>query len=69
VTEPRALVEEEGMARDPRFDVLFEPVKIGPVTAPNRFYQADQRDDKRHQSGGRLGRRVQRVLFDPPEFG
>jgi dimethylamine/trimethylamine dehydrogenase len=27
------------MARDPRYDVLFEPVKIGPVTAPNRFYQ------------------------------
>lgn len=27
------------MARDPRFDVLFEPVEIGPVTAPNRFYQ------------------------------
>jgi dimethylamine/trimethylamine dehydrogenase len=26
------------MARHPRFDVLFEPVKIGPVTAPNRFY-------------------------------
>jgi len=26
------------MARLPRFDVLFEPVKIGPVTAPNRFY-------------------------------
>ncbi|MFO1122167.1 MAG: FAD-dependent oxidoreductase [Hyphomicrobiales bacterium] len=25
--------------RDARFDVLFEPVKIGPVTAPNRFYQ------------------------------
>ncbi|MGL6181002.1 MAG: NADH:flavin oxidoreductase, partial [Aestuariivirga sp.] len=25
--------------RDSRFDVLFEPVKIGPVTAPNRFYQ------------------------------
>jgi len=25
--------------RDPRHDVLFEPVKIGPVTAPNRFYQ------------------------------
>jgi len=22
-----------------RFDILFEPVKIGPVTAPNRFYQ------------------------------
>ena len=28
------------MARDPRYDVLFEPIKIGPVTAPNRFYQA-----------------------------
>ena len=27
------------MARDPRYDPLFEPVKIGPVTAPNRFYQ------------------------------
>ena len=24
--------------RNPRFDVLFEPVRIGPVTAPNRFY-------------------------------
>ncbi|MEO0752688.1 MAG: FAD-dependent oxidoreductase [Pseudomonadota bacterium] len=27
------------MARDPRYDILFEPVKIGPVTARNRFYQ------------------------------
>ncbi len=27
------------MARDPRYDVLFEPVQIGPVTAKNRFYQ------------------------------
>ena len=26
-------------ARDPRFDVLFERVQIGPVTLPNRFYQ------------------------------
>ena len=25
--------------RDPRFDILFEPVTIGPVTAKNRFYQ------------------------------
>jgi dimethylamine/trimethylamine dehydrogenase len=25
--------------RDPRYDPLFEPIKIGPVTAPNRFYQ------------------------------
>src|ERR1700757_1521600 len=27
------------MARNPRYDLLFEPLKIGPVTAPNRFYQ------------------------------
>jgi dimethylamine/trimethylamine dehydrogenase len=25
--------------RDPRYDVLFEPVRIGPLTAKNRFYQ------------------------------
>ena len=25
--------------RDPRYDVLFEPVQIGPVTARNRFFQ------------------------------
>ena len=27
------------MTRDPRYDVLFEPVRIGPVVAKNRFYQ------------------------------
>jgi dimethylamine/trimethylamine dehydrogenase len=27
------------MARDPRYDILFEPLQIGPVRAPNRFYQ------------------------------
>lgn len=27
------------MSRDPRYDVLFEPIRIGPVTARNRFYQ------------------------------
>ena len=25
--------------RDPRYDILFEPVRIGPLTARNRFYQ------------------------------
>ncbi|MES0823916.1 FAD-dependent oxidoreductase [Ruegeria sp. SCP11] len=25
--------------RDPRYDILFEPMKIGPHTAKNRFYQ------------------------------
>ena len=27
------------VSRDPRYDVLFEPVRIGPVVAKNRFYQ------------------------------
>jgi hypothetical protein len=27
------------MARDPGYDILFEPVRIGPVTAKNRFYR------------------------------
>src|SRR3984957_1196565 len=26
-------------AVNPRYAVLFDPVRIGPVTAPNRFYQ------------------------------
>ena len=25
--------------KDSRYDILFDPIKIGPVTAPNRFYQ------------------------------
>ncbi len=28
------------MSRDPRYDILFEPVVIGPKTMKNRFYQA-----------------------------
>jgi dimethylamine/trimethylamine dehydrogenase len=27
------------MTRDSRYDILFEPIKIGPVITPNRFYQ------------------------------
>jgi len=27
------------MSRNPHYDILFEPIQIGPVTAPNRFYQ------------------------------
>ena len=27
------------MARDKRYDILFEPLPIGPVVAKNRFYQ------------------------------
>jgi hypothetical protein len=42
------------MARNPRYDILFEPVRIGPVTARNRFYQVP------HCTG---------VGYDLPEFG
>lgn len=28
------------MPRDPRYDILFQPLKIGPQTMKNRFYQA-----------------------------
>ena len=34
-----AWVRKFGSAREPRFDVLFEPVKIGPISAKNRFFQ------------------------------
>ena len=27
------------MGRDPRYDILYEPVPLGPVTLKNRFYQ------------------------------
>jgi len=27
------------MPRDPKYDCLFEPVRIGPKTLKNRFYQ------------------------------
>ena len=27
------------MTRDSRYDVLFEPLQIGPVRTKNRFYQ------------------------------
>ena len=37
--ESPAKHEEMIMSRDPRYDILFEPVRIGPVTAKNRFYQ------------------------------
>jgi len=31
-------MSEAAAKRDPRYDILFEEVKIGPVTAPNRFF-------------------------------
>jgi dimethylamine/trimethylamine dehydrogenase len=29
----------EALVRDPRYDILFQPMAIGPVVAKNRFYQ------------------------------
>ncbi|QJF51946.1 FAD-dependent oxidoreductase [Roseobacter ponti] len=37
------------MSRDPRYDILFEPVQIGPVTAPNRFFQVPHCNGMGHQ--------------------
>lgn len=45
---------EDFMTCDPRFAILFEPQRIGPVTAPNRFYQVP------HCTG--LGYRFPRML-------
>ena len=27
------------MTRDPKYDILFEPIQIGPKMLPNRFFQ------------------------------
>ena len=37
------------MPRDPRYDILFEPVRIGPVTARNRFFQVPHCNGMGHQ--------------------
>ena len=37
------------MKRDPIYDILFEPVKIGPVTAKNRFFQVPHCNGMGHQ--------------------
>jgi len=45
------------MARDSRYDILFDAVRIGPVTAPNRFYQTPHAAGlgwQRPQSGAAL---------------
>ncbi|MBL9072365.1 FAD-dependent oxidoreductase [Tabrizicola sp.] len=45
------------MPRDPCYDILFEQVRIGPVTAPNRFYQTPHATGfgwQRPQSGAAL---------------
>src|SRR5690349_7217556 len=39
LVENGPLLAGSSMSRDSRYDILFEPVRIGPVTARNRFYQ------------------------------
>lgn len=48
------------MARDRRYDILFEPVEIGPVTARNRFYQVPHCNGMgaRHPSGTAIMRGI-----------
>ena len=36
--------------RDPRYDVLFEPVQLGPVTTKNRFYQVPHCNGMGHRA-------------------
>jgi dimethylamine/trimethylamine dehydrogenase len=44
------------MNRPSRYDILFEPVKIGPVTAPNRFYQVPHCNGMGHRFPRSLAR-------------
>ena len=64
----------------PSHQVLFEPVQIGPVTAPNRFYQVPHASGmtethprvraglSRDEGRGRLGRSQHRRGLDPPQL-
>ena len=61
------------------YDVLFEPVRIGPKVAPNRFYQVPHCNGLGHlrpaalaamrgiKAEGGWGRRVHRGGGDPPD--
>ena len=42
-------VQGRKTARNSRYDILFEPVKIGPVTTKNRFYQVPHCNGMGHQ--------------------
>ena len=66
------------MARDPRFDILFEPVRIGPLTTRNRFFQVPHCSGMGHllprsdaamrsmKAEGRGGRCLYRAVFVSP---
>src|SRR5207253_519855 len=39
IESPRLQRRLTAMARDPKYDILFEPIQLGPKTMKNRFYQ------------------------------
>ena len=69
------------MGIDPRYDMLFEPLKIGPghgaepVLSGTPLHRHGARPaaypgrDARHEGRGRMGRGVHRVLLHAPELG
>ena len=69
------------MARNPKYDILFEPIQLGPKTMKNRFYQVphcngfgsekplSQAVLPRDEGRGRLRRRLHRVLLDLARVG
>ena len=66
------------MTRDSRDDIFFEPVRIGPVTAENRFYHVPHCNgtgyrysdilgrNARYKSRGRIGGGEHRMVFSAP---
>ena len=50
------------MRREGPYDILFEPVRIGPVTAPNRFYAVPHATGHGHsQPNGSIGLRAMKA--------
>ena len=48
------MLEPPVMTRDPRHDILFEPVRIGPHVAKNRFYQVPHCNGMGHRDPSAL---------------
>src|SRR4029077_8174876 len=38
-SRPESGIRETTMARDPKYDILLEPVRVGPKASRNRFWQ------------------------------
>ncbi|MGE4251412.1 MAG: FAD-dependent oxidoreductase [Parvibaculaceae bacterium] len=58
-TAPAAAADAAPRRRDPRYDPLFEPIRIGPKTMKNRFYQVPQCTGAGHpRPGSNAGHRA-----------